>query len=104
MLEWNPEAIVAEVFDEPNDRIVALSQIIGHSDWLELDRGTLELERAIRNATARTGLASADIRGLMARVPPSLKPVEETLELMKRLKERGHRLYCLSNMHLASIA
>ena len=55
VLEWNPEAIVAEVFDGPNDRIVALSQIIGHSDWLELDRGTLELERAIRNATERTG-------------------------------------------------
>jgi putative hydrolase of the HAD superfamily len=104
VLEWNPDALVAGVFMDPNDRIKGRSQIIGHPDWLELDRGTLELEQAIKNATERTGLAEADIRSLMARVPASLKPVEETIELIKRLKGDGHRLYCLSNMHLASIA
>ncbi|MCG8605808.1 HAD family phosphatase [bacterium] len=104
VLEWNPDALVAEVFEDSNDRIKARAQIIGHPDWLELDRGTLKLERAIKNATRRTGLAEVDIRRLMALVPASLRPMQETIELIKRLKRNGHRLYCLSNMHLASIA
>ena len=36
-------------------------------------------------------------------MPPSLVVLPETLELLRRLKRKGYPLYCLSNMHFASI-
>src|SRR6266576_780666 len=32
-----------------------------------------------------------------------LPPITDTVELLHRLKAQGHSLYCLSNMHFASI-
>jgi putative hydrolase of the HAD superfamily len=48
-------------------------------------------------------MAQAEIRRLLLAVPPSLVPIPETIELLYRLKARGYPLYCLSNMHIASI-
>jgi putative hydrolase of the HAD superfamily len=39
----------------------------------------------------------------MKSVPQSLIPKTETIELMYLLKSKGHSLFCLSNMHAASI-
>jgi putative hydrolase of the HAD superfamily len=36
-------------------------------------------------------------------VPPSLVTFPDTEDLLRRLKARGYPLYCLSNMHFASI-
>ena len=77
--------------------------VFGHADWLELDRGTLEREDAIRRSAQRTGISEAEIRRLLLAVPPSLVPIPQTVDLLYRLKARGYPLYCLSNMHHASI-
>jgi len=77
--------------------------VFGHADWLELDRGTLAREQAVARAAQRTGLAEGEIERLLRRVPPSLVAFPETVDLLYRLKRRGHSLYCLSNMHFASI-
>jgi len=37
-------------------------------------------------------------------VPESLTPVPGSLDLVKKLKARGHDLFCLSNMHQASFS
>jgi hypothetical protein len=38
---WNPEKIIARVFDDPAVRALVRSKIFNHPDWDELDRGTL---------------------------------------------------------------
>jgi len=103
VVRWEPDAIIAGVFRDPNSRAKVREGVFGHPDWLELDRGTLDREQAIRRAARRLGMAEAEIRRLLVAVPPSLVPIPETVELLYRLKARGHPLYCLSNMHLASI-
>ena len=104
VVEWKPEALAASVFDDVESQRRALVDFIGHPDWLELDRGTLDPDQAIARAAERTGLSRADLASMLGRVPASLKPKPETVALMERLKAAGHRLYCLSNMHVASIA
>jgi HAD superfamily hydrolase (TIGR01509 family) len=103
VVEWRPDVLVAGVFDDAESRRRALADFIGHPDWLELDRGTLDPDLAIDRAASRTGLAREEIANVLARVPASLVPKPETVALMERLKAGGHRLYCLSNMHVASI-
>jgi HAD superfamily hydrolase (TIGR01509 family) len=47
---------------------------------------------------ARTGLAEADLRHLIANIPAHLLPMQGTVDLIHDLKAQGHRLYFLSNM------
>lgn len=103
VLTWEPEAIVAAVFDDPAVRARVHAQILGHDDWIALDRGTLALEDAIARAARRTGLSPEEVAAFFQAVPPALSPREEMLDLLRRLQSRGHRLFCLSNMHRASL-
>jgi putative hydrolase of the HAD superfamily len=103
VVTWEPAALVAKVFADPAVQTLARTEILGHADWLALDRGTLLLQDAVRRAARRTGLAESAVAHLLQQVPPALVAIPETVGLMYRLKAQGHRLYCLSNMHVASI-
>ena len=103
VVRWDPDAIIAGVFSDPATRAKVKAGVFEHPDWLELDRGTLGREQAIERAAQRTGIAASEIKRLLHAVPPSLVVFPDTVELLYRLKRKGHPLYCLSNMHFASI-
>jgi putative hydrolase of the HAD superfamily len=103
VVRWDPDAIIAGVFADAETRTKVRAGVFGHADWLELDRGTLPREQAIARAAERIGLAQSDIERLLLHVPPSLVAFPDTVDLLYRLKAKGHPLYCLSNMHFASI-
>jgi len=103
VLTWDPAAILHSVLTEAGPRDVVRREVFEHDDWQELDRGTLSPDIAQARFAARTGLSPHDIGRLMDRVAPSLTPIAQTLDLIRRIKARGHRLFCLSNMHLQSI-
>lgn len=103
VVRWEPDAIIAKVFEGTEVRARVRTQVIGHADWLEYDRGTLSRRDAVARATARTGLPESAIDELFRQVPLSLIPFPGTVDLLHRLKQRGHGLYVLSNMHPASI-
>jgi putative hydrolase of the HAD superfamily len=103
VVTWEPEVIIAQVFADPAVQALVRTEIFGHADWLALDRGTLLRQDAIVRAVQRTGLAEADVAALLQQVPPALVAIAETVDLLYRLKAQGHTLFCLSNMHVASI-
>lgn len=103
VLRWKPDEIIAGVFADEEIRARVLREVIRHPDWLELDRGTLALDDAIDRAAARTGVPRDEIVSLMDRVPASLTPVPETLDLVRYVREKGNRLYVLSNMQQTHI-
>ena len=103
VVRWDPEAIIAGVFADDKVKARVRAAVFEHPDWLELDRGTLGREEAIARAAQRSGIAESELRRLLLAVPPSLVVFPETVALMRRLKAKGHPLYCLSNMHFASI-
>ena len=103
VVRWDPDAIIAGVFQDKEARERVRQGVFSHPDWLELDRGTLDREDAIRRAAQRLNMPESEIRRLLVAVPPSLVPFPDTIDLLYRLKARGYPLYCLSNMHFASI-
>lgn len=104
VVRWDPDAIIADAFTDPAVRATVRAEVIDHPDWLALDRGVLSQEDAIARAAARTGLPSRKLSDFLERVPDALVAIPETVDLMYRVKAAGHRLYCLSNMQVASIA
>lgn len=103
VVRWDPDAIIAGVFNDPRTRAKVKAGVFEHPDWLELDRGTLGRDEAITRAAQRTGISSSDMKRLLHAVPPSLVVFADTVDLLRRLKKKGYPLYCLSNMHFASI-
>jgi putative hydrolase of the HAD superfamily len=103
VVRWDPEAIIAGVFKDEDVKARVRDGVFGHADWLELDRGTLGRDEAIARAAKRSGVDAGEIKRLLHAVPPSLVVFPETVDLLYRLKRKGHPLYCLSNMHFASI-
>jgi putative hydrolase of the HAD superfamily len=103
VVTWVPEKLVQNFTDDLKIQDILLSKLIRHPDWLELDRGSILLSEAVKRCAVRTGLSPEYITQFMESVPPYLIPKAETIELMDSLKKKGHRLFCLSNMHAASI-
>ena len=103
VVRWEPAALLAQIFDDPATCQVLHTEFIGHADWLELDRGSMAPEDAVARAARRTGLSEQTVRHFLHKVPTSLVPIPETVALLYQLRDRGHSLYCLSNMHFASI-
>lgn len=104
VFNWQPDAIIESVFEDLDTQRLVRKEVFEHDDWVELDRGTLSLERAIDRGATRTGLPRQDIERLLNAVPRFLTPIEQTVELIRQLTTTTNRLFVLSNMHLASIA
>ena len=97
--EWNAKKLVRSVFRDEDEQQKALQDIIGHADWLSLDRGSISLEDAAARAVSRTNIQAEKVWKLYRDTPPSLVPFPQTLSLINDLKNQGHNLYVLSNMH-----
>lgn len=104
VFNWLPDVLVKSVYADPKTQALALSEIIRHPDWIELDRGTITQQRAIAEAASRTGLPVEEVSRLFERLPPSLTPNQATIDLLHNLHgQANHDLFVLSNMHHASI-
>ena len=98
VVEWSPQTICAQAFDDPALRQVAMKHILQHPDWLELDRGSLAREEAIQRAASRTAWSPDAVGDFFDTVLASLRLKADTVALMQRMHAAGHKLYCLSNM------
>lgn len=106
VFRWQPLVLLQELFptqvrNEAEAREWA-SQIFQtfhpEADWALFDLGRIEPELLAQRIAQRTGLAEADVRHLIANIPPHLQPIPGTVDLIHALKAQGHRLYFLSNM------
>ena len=103
VFSWQPDTIISHVFEDSATQDLVRAEIFEHADWVELDRGTITLDQAIERGATRTGLSRQDVERLLNEVPRSLTPIEETIELIRTIRDTNNRLFVLSNMHLASI-
>ena len=99
ILEWNPQKLVGNLFSCKTEKKDAIENIIAHEDWQMLDKGTLSLEDAISRANDRCDIGVDKIRKLFEETPKSLMPIQETINVIMELSEKGYSLYVLSNMH-----
>ena len=103
VVTWQPKEIISKVFADPIVQETVRTEIIEHADWLALDRGTLPTKDAIVRAAKRTGLPESDVAHFLRQVPPALVAIPASVDLLYRLKSRGHALFCLSNIQHGSI-
>ena len=104
VFNWQPDAIIRRVFQDPEIQALVRAEIFEHADWIELDRGTIALDQAIVRGASRTGLPRESIEKLLNEVPRSLTPIQGTIDLIRSIRDSNNRFFVLSNMHIASIS
>lgn len=98
IFEWNPKQLVSHIFCKAEEQKEALNSIIAQEDWLDLDRGIIELSTAIENTTARCSLDPQKIAALYQAVPEHLTPIPSMVQAIEQAAEAKVPLYVLSNM------
>ena len=98
VFDWQPDKIIRNALQDPKKRAVVKREVFEHPDWIDLDRGTLDMDLAIVRAMQRTGLSMSDLSLLLHSVAPSLTPLPHSFELIQAMYASGQPLYVLSNM------
>ncbi len=104
VFRWQPDKIISHFFENPDEQALVRRELLEHPDWIELDRGTITVEEAVKGASSRTGLDQDRIGELLDAVPRFLTPKRNTIDLIRRLSRSKYPLFVLSNMHKASIS
>ena len=103
VVAWQPELLIARFFPDADEHVRVRREVLDHADWLALDRGTLRRSHAITRAAERTGIAAARLEAFFTSIPAALTPMPASIALLRQLHADAQPLYCLSNMHVASI-
>jgi putative hydrolase of the HAD superfamily len=104
VVTYDRAGLLAELYADPRMHAAVHATIEEHFEWAELDRGTLPEAEAVARAAERGGLPAVEIARFIGRMGVAWTPVHETVDLLYRLRARGHPLFCLSNMHPESTA
>lgn len=98
LLSFNPREYLEEKITE--DKIEDLyREIFQSKEWIMLDRGTITENEAINKIIERNINYGNDIKLVFEDWYDILKPIEETIEILKELKENGYKIFYLSNFH-----
>lgn len=104
VFRWQPHEFMPRLLPHRGGGEAAVAALVteffqGFSgDWGDFDRGLVDEARLAQRIAWRTGIAVADVQKVIEAVPFELQPVATVVSLMERLRERGHRLFFLSNM------
>jgi len=104
LFHWRPHEFMARLLPQRAADDAAAQALVAQffesyeGDWGDFDRGVISVPSLAQRIARRTGIALDDVRRIIDAVPAELQPVPQTVALAKRLRDRGHRLFFLSNM------
>lgn len=101
LLNFEPkEYVKSKVVEEKIEEIY--ESIFKSEEWPMLDRGTITEEKAKENIINRKVENKDFVSLVFENWYDILTPIESSVEVLKKLKESGYKVFYLSNFHLAA--
>jgi putative hydrolase of the HAD superfamily len=97
LLTWDPESYVKKILGEDIDTKFFSDRLFTSRDWKELDRGSYSIEELHKIYLEKYPEISTEINLLLERWFEIIKPINENIALVPKLKENGYNLYIISN-------
>lgn len=106
VFNWQPKVLLQQALphhapDAASAQRLAALVFQSHelnSDWAQFDLGLIGADALAECIARRTGLPVQDLLTMIEAIPPHLTVKADTVELMRELRDLGHRLVYLSNM------
>lgn len=99
LLEFKPLDYLKRTFNDDNLEKFLYKEVFQCKEWLHLDRGILTQDEAIKIICLRNPMQEVHIKKCMDNWIDILSPIEGTVKILNELKEKGYKLYLLSNFH-----
>jgi glucose-1-phosphatase len=97
LINFKPEDYLDKLGYKEELKNVILRDIFRSREWKQLDKGEITLEEAKVMISERSSLKRQEIEGMFDLRVKILYPIESNIKLLPALKERGFKLYYLSN-------
>lgn len=104
VFQWRPKELLKRTLPHRAVDEAAAQQLVAdffqnyEGDWGRFDRGTIEVPELAPLIAQRLGFELGEVQAVIDAVPGELEVQKETVDLLHRLHDKGHRLYFLSNM------
>jgi len=98
LVDYRPKKYLGSLFSDGELVEKLYTLVFGSPEWLEMDKGLLSFNNATEIFCSREPQYQKEIRTLMKHVNRIFDPIEETIDLLPKIKEAGHSLYYLSNI------
>ncbi len=99
VFKWDPQTLIDMTFTNKEDKDNIKKYLLDHINWINLDKGIISYDAVIKETNALSGIPNSKIQETLSNANKVLTPMAETIKLFKIIKEQGHSLYVLSNMH-----
>ena len=98
LLEWNKDKILRGVVKTEKDYMILDKAIFQSGLWERLDLGTLTREELVLKVVSLIGsIYQEKVQEVVWNWPSYIEIYTEVFPLLVRLKEKGHRIFVLSN-------
>ena len=98
LLEWNKDKILRGVVKTEKDYMILDKAIFQSGLWERLDLGTLTREELVLKVVSMIGsIYQENVQEVVWNWPSYIEIYTEVFPLLARLKEKGHRIFVLSN-------
>lgn len=96
LVKWYPEEYLEKKYGKDVSEIIA-TRVLNSHEWLEMDRGILSEEELWNRKISELNGLKEVLLDLKERTLELLEPFDENVSLLPVLKEKGYRLFVLSN-------
>jgi len=98
LLRFHPEEYLSKYFDQKTREDLMII-IFCSNEWVELDLGNLMIKDVINIFSRRHPQYKDEITFVLNNWTDMMSPIQENVNILKELKEKGYHLYILSNFH-----
>ena len=101
LIRFDREFFMERLGLSPEDRKLLMREVFLSVEWVQMDRGTIREEDAVRQVCSRIPERLHDAAfKLISMWDRPILPIEGMYELVRELKEKGYGIYLLSNASL----
>jgi FMN phosphatase YigB (HAD superfamily) len=97
LISFKPADYLKKMGYNPEIKNIILKDIFESPEWEDLDKGSLTTAEAIEKISVRSSLKKEEIVSLFDLRIKIMYPIDRNIKLLPELKERGFKLYFLSN-------
>ena len=96
LIDWNPSAYLNKHVKDQEKIKILFREIFGSQEWLDLDRGTISEEEAIKRYKERCPTCHKEIDEMFENIIELIPPLEKNIGLFEEVASK-YNTYILSN-------